>query len=310
MPVCYGGEFGPDLADVAAFGGVLDRGRHRAHMRADYRVYMVGFIPGFAYLAEVDPAHRRAAASVAAHGGAGGFGGDRGGQTGIYPSATPAAGTSSAARPLQPYDPARPSPFLFQAGRPRALQPDRRADAFERSARMTALHGDPTGNADHRAGPRPVGLPGPRRARGGADGRRIRTGSPTGWSGTTSRPPPGDHADRPRARRRRASVSVRSPARVRRVVGGRRASNADEAFRVARRRHAAVRRAGVAGARSTLAFRGGSTSPPVFGSRATSLISRMGPFGGRALSRRRRAPDRTARRDGSRAAARSASASA
>jgi antagonist of KipI len=39
----------------------------------------------------------------------------------------------------------------------------------------------------------------------------------------------------------------------------------------------------LAGARSTLAFRGGIDVPPVLGSRATSLISGMGPFGGRAL---------------------------
>jgi biotin-dependent carboxylase-like uncharacterized protein len=38
-----------------------------------------------------------------------------------------------------------------------------------------------------------------------------------------------------------------------------------------------------AGARATLAVRGGIDVPPVFGSRATNLISRMGPFGGRAL---------------------------
>jgi antagonist of KipI len=39
----------------------------------------------------------------------------------------------------------------------------------------------------------------------------------------------------------------------------------------------------LAGARATLAVRGGIDCPPAFGSRATSLISRMGPFGGRAL---------------------------
>ena len=39
----------------------------------------------------------------------------------------------------------------------------------------------------------------------------------------------------------------------------------------------------LAGARSTLAFRGGIDVPPVFGSRATSLVSSIGPFGGRAL---------------------------
>jgi biotin-dependent carboxylase-like uncharacterized protein len=41
----------------------------------------------------------------------------------------------------------------------------------------------------------------------------------------------------------------------------------------------------VAGARATLAIRGGIDVPPVLGSRATSLVSAMGPFGGRALAR-------------------------
>jgi antagonist of KipI len=40
----------------------------------------------------------------------------------------------------------------------------------------------------------------------------------------------------------------------------------------------------LAGARAALAVRGGFDVPPLFGSRATSLVSRMGPFGGRALA--------------------------
>ena len=65
----------------------------------------------------------------------------------------------------------------------------------------------------------------------------------------------------------------------------------------------------LAGARSTLAFRGGIDVPPVLGSRATSLISTMGPFGGRALVAGDLVPDRPRGSDGSRAARASASAS-
>ena len=65
----------------------------------------------------------------------------------------------------------------------------------------------------------------------------------------------------------------------------------------------------LAGARSTLAFRGGIDVPPVLGSRATSLVSSMGPFGGRALVAGDLVPDRSRGSDGSRAARGSASAS-
>ena len=90
VPVCYGGELGPDLDDVAAFGGVLGRrGRSRCTPAVTYRVYMVGFVPGFAYLAEVDPriaAPRRATPRTAVPAGSVAI---AGGQTGIYPAVTP-----------------------------------------------------------------------------------------------------------------------------------------------------------------------------------------------------------------------------
>lgn len=53
VPVCYGGEMGPDLADVAAFARCSAQEAIELHASRDYRVYMVGFIPGFAYMAEV-----------------------------------------------------------------------------------------------------------------------------------------------------------------------------------------------------------------------------------------------------------------
>ena len=55
VPVVYGGEFGIDLDDVAARhkltpGQVIDR-----HAAAVYRVYMIGFMPGYTYLGGLDP---------------------------------------------------------------------------------------------------------------------------------------------------------------------------------------------------------------------------------------------------------------
>ncbi len=89
VPVCYGGDLGPDLADVAAFAGCSEADVIAAHTGRDYRVYMVGFVPGFAYMAEVEPriaAPRRSTPRMAVPTGSVAI---AGGQTGVYPAATP-----------------------------------------------------------------------------------------------------------------------------------------------------------------------------------------------------------------------------
>jgi inhibitor of KinA len=116
VPVCYGGEFGPDLAEVARFGSCSESEVIDIHTARTYRVYLVGFVPGFAYLAEVDrriavprrPAPRTAvpAGSVAI----------AGGQTGVYPSVTPGGWNIIGRTPIKPYDATRPEPFLFKPG--------------------------------------------------------------------------------------------------------------------------------------------------------------------------------------------------
>ncbi|HEY9225296.1 MAG TPA: allophanate hydrolase subunit 1, partial [Gemmatimonadaceae bacterium] len=50
IPVCYGGELGPDLEDVARRHSLTPDDVVRIHTEGDYLVYMVGFMPGFAYL--------------------------------------------------------------------------------------------------------------------------------------------------------------------------------------------------------------------------------------------------------------------
>ncbi len=56
IPVEYGGQWGPDLADVATFGHISIDTVIARHVERDYRVFMLGFLPGFAYLGPVDPA--------------------------------------------------------------------------------------------------------------------------------------------------------------------------------------------------------------------------------------------------------------
>lgn len=116
VPVCYGGEYGPDLADVAAQAQMSEEDVVTMHARVTYHVYMVGFIPGFAYMASVDPRialPRRAtprervpAGSVAI----------AAGQTGIYPMETPGGWHLIGRTHLRPYDPERAEPFLFRPG--------------------------------------------------------------------------------------------------------------------------------------------------------------------------------------------------
>src|ERR1041385_5812454 len=50
IPVCYGGEFGPDLEDVASVHGITPERVVELHTSATYLVYFLGFVPGFAYL--------------------------------------------------------------------------------------------------------------------------------------------------------------------------------------------------------------------------------------------------------------------
>lgn len=116
VPVCYGGDLGPDLAEVARFAGCQAEEVVRIHAERTYRVYMVGFVPGFAYMAEVDPriaAPRRPAPRAAVPAGAVAI---AGGQTAIYPAVTPGGWNIIGRTPVKPYDPARPNPFLFRAG--------------------------------------------------------------------------------------------------------------------------------------------------------------------------------------------------
>ena len=116
VPVCYGGEFGPDIADVARFGSCSEADVIRLHTGRSYRVYLVGFVPGFAYMAEVDgviAAPRRSSPRTAVPVGSVGI---AGGQTGVYPAVTPGGWNLIGRTPVKPYDPARPRPFLFGAG--------------------------------------------------------------------------------------------------------------------------------------------------------------------------------------------------
>ena len=116
IPVTYGGEFGPDLAAVAEFGRCSEEDVVQVHCRKVYRVYMLGFLPGFAYMGSVDariamprldtPRMKVAAGSV----------GIAGAQTGVYPVDTPGGWRIIGRTDARMFDLARDNPFLVKAG--------------------------------------------------------------------------------------------------------------------------------------------------------------------------------------------------
>ena len=116
IPVCYGGDLGPDLGAVAAFGGISADEVIALHASATYRVFMLGFVPGFAYMGIVDariaaPRHSTPRVRVSA-----GSVGIAGVQTGIYPAETPGGWQLIGRTPIKPFDANRAQPFLMKAG--------------------------------------------------------------------------------------------------------------------------------------------------------------------------------------------------
>jgi inhibitor of KinA len=89
IPVCYGGEFGPDLEVVANHAGLTPGEVITLHSGAEYRVHAIGFSPGFPYLGGLPPrlnTPRRATPRTVVPAGSVGIGSA---QTGVYPVATP-----------------------------------------------------------------------------------------------------------------------------------------------------------------------------------------------------------------------------
>ncbi|HXG54217.1 MAG TPA: 5-oxoprolinase subunit PxpB [Vicinamibacterales bacterium] len=133
VPVCYGGELGPDLASVAREIGATADEVIALHCAPEYRVYMVGFVPGFAYMGVVDPRlalprlarprTRVPSGSVAI----------AAGQTGVYPKETPGGWHLLGRTPVRPFDATRAEPVLFKAGDRVRFHPIDRA-AFDRAS--------------------------------------------------------------------------------------------------------------------------------------------------------------------------------
>jgi inhibitor of KinA len=89
IPVCYGGEFGPDLPPVCAARGITPAEAIELHASVSYLVYFLGFVPGFAYLGELPEALATPRLATPRKSVPAGSVGIAGNQTGVYPVATP-----------------------------------------------------------------------------------------------------------------------------------------------------------------------------------------------------------------------------
>lgn len=116
IPVAYGGAEGPDLTEVAEAVGMAETEVITRHTGVTYRVYMLGFMPGFAYMAPLDPrltTGRRAVPRTRVPAGSVAI---AAGQTGIYPVETPGGWQVIGRTAVKPFDADRDDPFLFQPG--------------------------------------------------------------------------------------------------------------------------------------------------------------------------------------------------
>ncbi len=116
IPVCYGGQYGEDLTDVAKHTGLSEAEVIRIHSGVNYLIYMLGFLPGFPYLGGLDkrletPRLSNPRTSIPA--GSVGIGGE---QTGVYPIVSPGGWRLIGKTPVKLYDSERENPTLYQAG--------------------------------------------------------------------------------------------------------------------------------------------------------------------------------------------------
>ena len=116
IPVCYGGEYGPDIENIAKHAGLTEEEVIEIHSSKDYLIYMLGFLPGFSYLGGLDErihTPRLANPRIRIPAGSVGIGGS---QTGIYPLDSPGGWQLLGMTPVKTYDPEREDPILFEAG--------------------------------------------------------------------------------------------------------------------------------------------------------------------------------------------------
>lgn len=116
IPCCYEAPFGEDLADMEQLLGLSRQEIVQIHSSTNYKIYMLGFLPGFVYLGGLDPrieTPRLKTPRVKIEAGSVGIGGN---QTGVYPVASPGGWRLIGNTPVKFYDPQSKEPILCHAG--------------------------------------------------------------------------------------------------------------------------------------------------------------------------------------------------
>lgn len=116
IPVCYGGEFGPDIQFVAEHNNITIDQVVQLHSQNPYHIYAIGFAPGFCYLGGLDERlHTPRLATPRTFVPAGSVG-IAAAQTGVYPLDTPGGWQLIGRTPLRLFVPHRTPPILYRTG--------------------------------------------------------------------------------------------------------------------------------------------------------------------------------------------------
>ena len=116
VPVCYGGLYGPDLSEVARYSCCSEEELVTRHQKPIYRVYMIGFLPGFPYMCTGDSevsAPRKELPRVRVEKGAVGIADN---YTGVYPMDSPGGWQIIGRCPVELFDIDATDPFFFHVG--------------------------------------------------------------------------------------------------------------------------------------------------------------------------------------------------
>lgn len=116
IPVVYGGDFGPDLDELAEVTGMSVAALIEKHTSRDYEVEMVGFTPGFAFIGGLDECFRMPRRKEPRQRVAAGSVGIADGRTGLYAMASPGGWNIIGRTPCKLFDAAATEPFALSVG--------------------------------------------------------------------------------------------------------------------------------------------------------------------------------------------------
>lgn len=116
VPVCYAEKWALDYEEIQKLTGLPFYEIVQIHTAKRYKVYMIGFLPGFAYMGEVDeqiavPRRQEPRVKIEA-----GYVGIAGKQTGVYPLTSPGGWQIIGRTPLKLFDKSKEEPVFFNAG--------------------------------------------------------------------------------------------------------------------------------------------------------------------------------------------------